>query len=397
MKKEPLISFQLRKALAKKNGMVPIYCCLRYNNTRCVFNIKIDVFPSEWDGNNTRVIGPRKRELNLQLENIRISILRKYHELSKTNVHLTGKSIVIYYKNKSLIMNSIINVFKKHNNNMEKLLGKSFSFGSLKNYKTTLKRMVTFIKENYYENDLSLDKINYDFIQNFSQYILEKTSCNHNGMMKHMQRLKKIINICIKQRYINHNPFDGFSINFKRSNRVFLSNDELQSLTDIALRKSLSKIRDIFLCSCYTGLSYVDIKKLSRKNIRKGNDGFMWIFINREKTNIPSNIPLLPKAEEIILEYKNSHDNDLIFPVISNQKINRHLKEIATICGINKKLTFHSARHTFATTITLTNGMPIETVSKMLGHNNLRTTQIYAKFIDDKVSSDMKLLREKFL
>ena len=142
-------------------------------------------------------------------------------------MHLTGKSIVIYYKNKSLIMNSIINVFKKHNNNMEKLLGKSFSFGSLKNYKTTLKRMVTFIKENYYENDLSLDKINYDFIQNFSQYILEKTSCNHNGMMKHMQRLKKIINICIKQRYNNHNPFDGFYIYFKRSNRVFLSNDEL--------------------------------------------------------------------------------------------------------------------------------------------------------------------------
>ena len=196
-----------------------------------------------------------------------------------------------------------------------------------------------------------------------------------------MQRLKKIINICIKQRYINHNPFEGFSINFKRSNRVFLSNDELQSLTDIALRKSLSKIRDIFLCSCYTGLSYVDIKNLSRKNIRKGNDGFR-IFINQ--TNIPSNIPLLPKAEEIILEYKNSHDNDLIFPVISNQKINRHLKEIVTICGINK-IDFHSARHTFATTITLTNGMPIETVSKMLGHNNLRTTQIYAKVIDARL------------
>ena len=121
----------------------------------------------------------------------------------------------------------------------------------------------------------------------------------------------------------------------------------------------------------------------------------MYLNINREKTNIPSNIPLLPKAEEIILEYKNSHDNDLIFSVISNQKINRHLKEIATICGINKKLTFHSARHTFATTITLTNGMPIETVSKMLGHNNLRTTQIYAKVIDAKVSAEMNILRQK--
>ena len=396
MRKEPLISFQLRKALAKKNGLVPIYCCIRYDNTKYVFNTKIDISNKEWDAVNTRVIGPSKKYYNLQLETLRISLINKHDELAKTNTHLTGKSIGLYYRNKSLVMNSIINVFKKHNNDMEKLVGKTFSSGSFKNYLTTIKRLKEFIKANYYKDDLSLDKINYDFVFSFSQYILVKTTCNHNGMMKHMQRLKKIVNICKKHRYIDHNPFDGFSINFERSNRVFLSKNELLDLTDLALRKSLSKIRDIFLCSCYTGLSYVDIKKLSRENIRKGNDGFMWIFINREKTNIPSNIPLLPKAEELILKYKNSHNNDLIFPVISNQKINRHLKEIATICGINKKLTFHSARHTFATTITLTNGMPIETVSKMLGHNNLRTTQIYAKVVDAKVSSDMKILREKF-
>jgi len=396
MRKEPLISFQLRKALAKKNGLVPIYCCIRYDNTKYVFNTKIDISNKEWDAVNTRVIGPSKKYYNLQLETLRISLINKHEELAKTNTHLTGKSIGLYYRNKSLVMNSIINVFKKHNNDMEKLVGKTFSSGSFKNYLTTIKRLKEFIKANYYKDDLSLDKINYDFVFSFSQYILVKTTCNHNGMMKHMQRLKKIVNICKKHRYIDHNPFDGFSINFERSNRVFLSKNELLDLTDLALRKSLSKIRDIFLCSCYTGLSYVDIKKLSRENIRKGNDGFMWIFINREKTNIPSNIPLLPKAEELILKYKNSHNNDLIFPVISNQKINRHLKEIATICGINKKLTFHSARHTFATTVTLTNGMPIETVSKMLGHNNLRTTQIYAKVVDAKVSSDMKILREKF-
>jgi site-specific recombinase XerD len=157
------------------------------------------------------------------------------------------------------------------------------------------------------------------------------------------------------------------------------------------------KVRDVFLCACYTGLSYVDIKKLNKTHIKKGDDNFMWIYINRDKTNIPCNIPLLPKAESLINKYIELCNSDVIFPVISNQKTNKYLKQIASICGIDKNITFHSARHTFATTITLCNGMPIETVSKMLGHNSLKTTQIYARVIDSKVSSDMQVLRQKFM
>ena len=154
-------------------------------------------------------------------------------------------------------------------------------------------------------------------------------------------------------------------------------------------------MRDIFLFACYTGLSYIDLYNLNIKNIQKGNDGLEWIYIKRHKTDIPSNVPILPYALYILDIYKKHKNTNRIFPMISNQKTNKALKEIGSICGFNKKLTFHSARHTFATTITLTNGVPIETVSKMLAHNNIKTTQIYAQVIESKISSDMLKLRQK--
>lgn len=160
----------------------------------------------------------------------------------------------------------------------------------------------------------------------------------------------------------------------------------------------LALVRDIFLFSCYTGLAYIDVKQLTSLNIKIGIDGFKWIFTNRQKTETKSNIPLLPMAEEIIAKYKDQPqciNQGKLLPILSNQKMNAYLKELADMCNINKELTFHIARHTFATTVTLTNGVPIESVSKMLGHRNLKTTQHYAKILDRKVSEDMMNLRDK--
>jgi len=397
MKNKLSVSFIARKALKKKNGYVPIYCKVRYNRQSIQLNTTIDLLYSDWDSANTRAIGLNKKQINIALETIRVNIIDKYNELMKTNVIITCKVIVDYYKNDSMIMNTIVNVFEEHNNYMKSLIDKQYSYGTYKNYITTIKRLQEFIKKIYNDNDMSLSKINYDFIYKFSQYILIETQCNHNGMMKHMQRLKKVTNFCIKNQYITHDPFNGFHINFKHSNRMYLTMDELHTITDVELNESLMKVRDVFLCACYTGLSYTDIKKLNKTHIKKGDDNFMWIYINRNKTNTPSNIPLLPKAESLINKYMELCNSDVIFPVISNQKINKYLKQIATICDIHKNITFHSARHTFATTITLSNGMPIETVSKMLGHNSLKTTQIYARVIESKVSADMQVLRQKFM
>ena len=397
MKKQILVSFLARKTLKKKNGMIPVYCRIRYDNRIAQFNTKIDVFGANWDSQTTRVIGNNSKSVNIQLEKIRIDIIKKYELLYKTNIIITAKTILDLYKNNSLLMDGIMNVFKQHNENMKSLIGIEYSKGSYKNYITTIKHLKNYIKTKFNTDDISLNKLNYDFVYNFSHYILLNTKCTHNGMMKHIQRLKKITNFCIKNNYITNDPFIGFKIKFKKSNRVYINNEELYILKNIKLNKSLHKIRDIFLFACYTGLSYIDLYNLNIKNIQIGDDNLKWIFIKRHKTDIPSNVPILPPALTILNKYKTQNNINGIFPMISNQKTNIALKEIACLCNFNKKLTFHCARHTFATTITLTNGVPIETVSKMLGHNNIKTTQIYARVIDSKISADMMKLRQKFI
>jgi site-specific recombinase XerD len=221
----------------------------------------------------------------------------------------------------------------------------------------------------------------------------------HNSAMGNIKKLKKIVRQCIANEWMNNDPFKSYKITSKETHRNFLLKDEL----DILLSKKLmvprlDQVRDIFLFSCYTGLSYTDVVNLTTQDLSLGIDGEQWIFTNRIKTNTASRIPLLPVAKDILLKYAN-HPKVIIsghlLPHLSNERLNSYLKEITALCGFKKELTFHCARHTFATTVTLTNGVPLETVSKMLGHKNLRTTQIYAKILDSKVSDDMQQLRNK--
>ena len=217
--------------------------------------------------------------------------------------------------------------------------------------------------------------------------------------MKYVNNFKKIIRIALANQWMDRDPFYNYKVQFDTVEREFLNEEEVQKLIDKDLHLDrLKLVRDMFVFSCYTGLAYSDVKKLSSADITKGIDGGKWIRIKRTKTKSLSSIPLLPVAEEIIDRYKDHPEvknGEYILPVLSNQKSNAFLKEIAIMCGITKPLTTHLARHTFATTITLTNGVPIESVSKMLGHKDLRTTQHYAKIVDRKISDDMKALREK--
>ena len=204
----------------------------------------------------------------------------------------------------------------------------------------------------------------------------------------------------MKNAWLLRDPFLGYKLTKREIDRHFLTEEDLQLIAskDFAVSR-LSQVRDIFLFCCYTGLAYADVKKLKRNEIAVGIDGEKWIFTHRQKTETPTRLPLLPSALEILERYKNHPQCDntgQMLPVLANQKMNAYLKEIADVCGITKKLTMHIARHTFATTVTLTNGVPIETVGKMLGHRNLKTTQHYAKILDLKVSKDMKALRSKF-
>jgi site-specific recombinase XerD len=294
---------------------------------------------------------------------------------------------------------SLVEIFKEHNYQVEKLLHTDFSPGTLERYKTALKHVQSFMKWKFNVDDIDINKLSYQFVTDYEFWLKAELKCSHNTAVKYIGNLKKIINICIKNGWLDRDPFFGWKMNKREVVREYLSEDEIEKVYHHEFGTSrLTLVRDIFIFSCYTGLAYADIEKLKRSEIIIGIDGEKWISIQRQKTETPSRIPLLSIPLEILDRYKGDircSNKDQLLPIFSNQKMNEYLKEIAQVCGIEKEFTFHCARHTFATTVTLSNGVPIESVSKMLGHRNIKTTQHYAKILDNKVSYDMKLLRKK--
>jgi len=276
--------------------------------------------------------------------------------------------------------------------------------GSMKNYYTTEKYLKNFLKRNYHKGDILLKDLTYEFITAFEFFIRshpvkKNDPCTNNGTMKHLERLKKIVAWAQKNEWIDKNPFIGFQLKFKRHERDFLQETELAAIEEHGFdNPMLEKVKDLFVFSCYTGLAYIDVTKLKPEHIITNVDGMKWIKTNRAKTETSVNIPFLKPALLILEKYveqKEAQVSETIFPWISNQEVNRSLKIIAEVCNIKKHLTFHLARHTFATTVTLINGVPIETISKMLGHTKLSTTMIYAKVTQSKIGLDMQVLQNK--
>jgi site-specific recombinase XerD len=283
---------------------------------------------------------------------------------------------------------------------MRKLIGKETTKATCQKYSAALNHLKRFLKQKHRTSDLSLKSIDPEFVSNFSLYLKTTGGCGHNTTVKFLQTFKKIYGICIRNGWATKDPFVGVSMKSKVIDRHYLNEEELVSLIEFETDlERISKVRDFFIFSCYTGLAYIDLKNLKRQQIEAGNSetGF-WIRTKRQKTGVSTSVPLLALPYQIInkynqLEYLNS--NDPVLPVLSNQKMNAYLKELADLCGITKPLSFHIARHTFATTVTLMNGVPIESVSKMLGHSSLRSTQHYAKVVDKKLEDDMATLALK--
>ena len=301
------------------------------------------------------------------------------------------------YLGEDEIHKTLLQLSTYHNFTMKSVL----KHGTLKNYYTTEKYLKRFLKIERKTGDIYLKHLNYAFIIDFENFLrrnvaqLHSRPLTNNGVMKHLERLKKLLNLAQKLEWIERDPFVKFSLKFVRTDRPYLSQNEVDMILNFDFKKkNLNRTRDVFIFSCYTGLSYIDVKNLKKDHIVKGIDGNNWIFTVRQKTDQIVRIPLLNTAEWIIDKYKEEMESkENLLPVYSNQKLNDNLKEIAAALHINKNLTFHCARHTFATTITLSNGVPIETVSKLLGHTKLSTTQIYAKVLENRISDDIGNLK----
>jgi site-specific recombinase XerD len=340
------------------------------------------------------------RSINNYLDELRIKIVMAEKSLVKRDIPITSENLKNELLGISERNRTLIPIFQDHNDRIKALLGQEYAPGTLERYKTSLKHTQDFLEWKYNISDIELDKIDHAIICDYEFYLRSVRKCANNSAIKYIKNFKKIVKQCMANGWIQNDPFANYKSKVKEVERVFLSEVELNKIADKKfVGERLSIVRDLFLFSCFTGLAYIDLKNLTKEHISKGIDGEQWIFTHRQKTESASKIPLLPTPQHIINKYKNHPHCEIqnkLLPVPSNQKMNAYLKEIADVCGINKELTFHIARHTFATTVTLTNGVPIESVSKMLGHKSLKTTQHYAKELDKKVSEDMNILRMKF-
>lgn len=393
------VLFQLRSDKIV-DGRTPIYVRINAHGKRSRVSLKKTIPANLWNPKTRRLeeVNREAIEVNIFLDEIEKDLIEAYNQLIKERKLITPQTVIARYRGEDQIRKTLIQLSEYHKFNMKSVLKP----GTLKNYYTTETYIKRFLKIQRNTDDIYLEHLDYAFIIDFENFLRRNVAqiqksrpLTNNGVMKHLERLKKLLNLAVKLEWVERDPFANFSLKFVKNERHYLSQKELDLLINTELNHTYqNRTKDIFIFSCYTGLSYIDVKNLMKNDIVKGIDGKDWIFTKRQKTDHPIKIPLLDVAENIIHKYKDEMTNsDKLLPVYSNQKLNIYLKEIAKELKINKYLTFHSARHTFATTVTLSNGVPIETVSKLLGHTKLSTTQIYAKVLESRISSDINNLR----
>ncbi len=395
--------FYVKRSKMLADGTTPVYLRITMDCGRVEVSAKRYVNPTKWNAASQKLNGNSEdvKSLNVYLKTLEHEVYEVHRSMIEKKLPLTAVNLknILLHRGEAEVGRMLISIFKAHNQEMEALVGKEYAKATLGRYETSLKHTIDFLKWKYQVEDIDIKGVNHEFITSYDFYLRSERNCGNNSTVKYLKNFKKIILRCISNGWLDKNPFVKYKAKVKEVHRGYLTTEELQAMADKQFATDrVTQVRDIFVFCCFTGLAYADVKKLKRSEIVKGVDGQQWIFTSRQKTDTASRIPILPTALAIMKRYEDHPecaDGDKVLPVLSNQKMNCYLKEIADVCGITKELTFHIARHTFATSVTLANGVSIESVSKMLGHKNIRTTQHYAKILDAKVSEDMQALHKK--
>jgi site-specific recombinase XerD len=398
------VLFWTNKAKADSSGLAPLYARVTVDGKRAEISLKKKLNLKKWDAKSgfMKGSGDEVRITNRYINEVSNDLFEIYAALNRNGGSITAEEIKNKFTGQEALPppgKTLLEAFDEHNRDVESLVGKDYVKGTLTKYKTIRGKVDEYIKYQYHKDDLSLEELDFTFISNFERFLKIQAGIEHNTVMGYIKRVKRIMTIAVNNRWIFSNPFMAFKCTTRKIARHELTEGELLRLASKKFKiKRLEEVRDCFLFSCYTGYAFVDAQKLTPGHIIARKDGEMWIETRRTKTEITANVPLLPQAIAIIDKYKE-HEGCIVanklLPMKSNQKMNSYLKEIADLCDIDKNLTTHIARHTFATTVTLGNDVPIETVSKMLGHTKITTTQIYARVQEKKISRDMKELMSK--
>lgn len=388
------ILFYLKRKVIKMDGTVPIMCRITVNGTITSFSCKLNVKPKQWNVKEGKTFGRNAddRLLNNQIKVIRKSICRHYEDIFNGIGPLTAERVKIAYLGLDRYNRTLLQVFENHNKEYEQLVKNGVrEFSTYRKYCYVYKYLEEFLYYRYKLKDIALIDIRSCFIIDFELYLREKRRCSNNTVCIYIAPLKRMISIAQSNGWLDYNPFSSYHIPVQRKDREYLVMSEVEAIINVVFtrRKKLYEfIRDLFIFSVFTGVSYVDLVYLTKENLKKFDDG-LWLCFKRHKTGVMCNIPLLKIPLDIITKYQNKNKTGALFPVATYSTLSTGLKTIAKMCGIKKHLTWHVGRHTFASEICLSNGVPIETISRILGHTDIKTTQIYAKISTTIIYRDM--------
>lgn len=392
------ILFVQAKNRTNKKHQSPLYCRITLNGIRKQFATGIQIETEYWDNKNQVILKNHKsaNNHNTQIDNIKSKLNNLYIIFNLQNDHFTIDDIYNKYQGKEIKKKeNILSYYKQYLSKIKKLVGLELKDSTYNKFVYVGNHLETFLKWKFKKTDFPLEELNLQFLDDFEYYLRTEKKQAQITINKTIQRFRTPIKQAISEGYLDRDPFILHKTKTVRKTVIFLTTEELKTLEKALFQqKRLSTIQDLFIFCCYTGLAYIEMVNLKKQYIQIGFDNINWIQMKREKTQRQISIPILPKAQEIIDKYTT--EKEILFPKISNQKFNSYLKEISAITGIEKKLTHHIARKTFASTVLLYNDVPMEIVSELLGHSNMTITQeSYGKVVQKKVSEEMKKLNKK--
>ena len=392
------VLFFIKKAKLLKNGEASVCMRITVNGARVENNIRMSIEPALWNQAKECAKGKSRKacELNLYIEQAKIKLRKLFDELEERNHSITARILQekFFGANEEVKeVRTLIQTIQEHNDQCRELVGKDYALITVRRYESCKRYLAELIKLKYDKEDLPLSEINGELVRAFEFYLKTEKECQQNTVIRYMKCLKKITNLALANEWITKDPFIGIKFHEKEVIREFLTMDELLTIynKEFSLDR-ITVVRDVFTFAAFTGLAFIDVQQLSAEHIVQDNNGHYWIRKPRQKTKNMCNIPLLDIPMQILEKYKSHptcQKKNVLLPVPCNQKMNSYLKEIADLCGISKCLTTHTARHSYATSVCLANGVSIENVAKMLGHSNIKMTQHYARVLDSSIFKDM--------
>ncbi|MDT0552635.1 site-specific integrase [Urechidicola vernalis] len=394
------IRYVLKKNKTRVNGTSPLQCRITYLGKRKQFATGQFVHPKNWFS-KLQIVKPPNDEnnnINTQLSLIKSKINRAFLLLQVKEEEFDVDDIYNQFVGKRTASErTLLDAFDYHIDRMQQLVGIEVKQVSVDKYHQSLVHVKSFLKFKFNKRDYLLKDLKLNYLTDFEHYLKTEKKFLPNSVYKTIQRLKRVVRVAVGADYLAKDPFALHKANKPKIRVVFLSVEELKAFeTHKFTQPRLQLVQDCFIFSCYTGLAYNELKRLSKKHIVKGFDGQLWIEMIREKTKKEIAVPLLLKARELIGKYSNNDEK--IFPLMSNQRYNSYLKEMASLVGIEKRLTTHTARKTFASTVLLYNNVPMEIVCELLGHSSISTTtESYGKVIKKKVSDEVLRLNDYYL